>query len=256
MRLEQAAEGRGAEIEAPGQFIRTWAGAGCRQGFAGFPDQFLHRPSHHRTAPLRRDHQGQNLQRLDAELELVAQGFPQQQIKSGLIGLDEAWLVTEPQHRLFRLQAGQFRQPAQIIAIRLQPVFLPAGFRIGTVAVPDLGKDHQQIAGPDILEAGRMRFEFSMPPHNVDQLEMRQDPPFLPGEMMVAGMLVARILAVRRHHHMPGCGHIDPPLLRLRADRQIAEVGLFVLDNGRFGSHDGLAGKCKFMAVSSMFMLT
>ena len=110
-------------------------------------------------------------------------------------------------------------EPLDILAREMHPIDFPADFTDGSVAMPDLGENQEQVARGEIAAAGDSRLELAFSVNEVDRAILIEYASTLPDEGMRRRMAPGRIVGCRRHGLQPRSRHIQAPLFIPQANR-------------------------------------
>jgi len=105
--------------------------------------------------------------------------------------------------------------------VKADPVFVPAAFRVGGVAMPDSGEKKKSVARLDRGGEFSFRFKMSSTAGNVNQRESFENPPVLPIERKAFRMAAGRIECVRRDAGFSRGRDVKPPVFVAAADWEI-----------------------------------
>ncbi|HEX3357858.1 MAG TPA: hypothetical protein VHS31_12880 [Tepidisphaeraceae bacterium] len=105
--------------------------------------------------------------------------------------------------------------------VKADPMFMPAAFRVGRVAVPNSREKQKSVARFDGGGKFSFRFKISSAAGNVNQGESFEDPPLLPIECKTFRVTARRIECVRRDAGFPGGSDVKPPIFVTPADWKI-----------------------------------
>ena len=107
-------------------------------------------------------------------------------------------------------------------AIETDPMFMPAGFRVWRVAMPDSGKKQEGVARFDARGEIGFRFKSSPAAGNIVERKSIKYASVLPVKRETFWMTPRRIGCVRRNTDFTGGGDVKPPIFIAAADGKIA----------------------------------
>ena len=141
--------------------------------------------------------------------------YPAEGGKHGVLGMDFDDGIFCREQLVPKPTAGDF-------AIKADPVFVPAGFPVGRVAMPDFWKKKENMAGFNGCGQMESRFKCATAAGYIDERKSIKNAPVLPVKRETFWMTPWRIGRVRRDARFAGGGDVKSPIFIAAADGKIA----------------------------------